>query len=109
MDKDVERRTARRFSMMLPLRVRFTADDNIQEKQGETRDVSFRGLYFTIESSAMNAGASIEFVLTLPQQITLAGDVHIRCYAKVLRVEGNNGRRGVAARIDRYEFLPASA
>ena len=109
MDKDVERRTARRFSMMLPLRVRFTADENVQEKQGETRDVSFRGLYFTIESSGMNPGASIEFVLTLPQQSTLAGDVHIRCYAKVLRVEGNNGRRGVAARIDRYEFLPASA
>ncbi len=108
MDKDVERRTARRFSMMLPLRVRFTSDENIKEQQGETRDVSFRGLYFTIEA-AINQGAPIEFVLTLPQQITLAGDVHIRCYAHVLRVEGNNGRRGVAARIDRYEFLPATA
>jgi PilZ domain len=108
MDKDVERRAARRFSMMLPLRVRYTSDENIQEKQGETRDVSFRGLYFTIEASLEN-GAPIEFVLTLPQQITLAGDVHIRCYAKVLRVEPHNGRRGVAARIDRYEFLPATA
>jgi hypothetical protein len=48
-------------------------------------------------------------VLTLPQQITLAGDVNIRCYARVLRVEPSNGRRGVAARIERYEFLPASA
>ena len=47
--------------------------------------------------------------LTLPQQITLAGDVHIRCYARVLRVEPHNGLRGVAARIERYEFLPASA
>jgi hypothetical protein len=27
----------------------------------------------------------------------------------VLRVEPHNGRRGVAARIERYEFLPASA
>jgi hypothetical protein len=108
MDRDVERRSARRFSMMLPLRVRFTSDETIQEQQGETRDVSFRGLYFTIEAALEN-GAPIEFVLTLPQQITLAGDVHIRCYAKVLRVEPNNGRRGVAARIDRYEFLPASA
>jgi PilZ domain-containing protein len=108
MDRDVERRTARRFSMMLPLRVRFTSDEAVQEQQGETRDVSFRGLYFMIEAALEN-GAAIEFVLTLPQQITLAGDVHIRCYARVLRVEPNNGRRGVAARIDRYEFLPASA
>jgi PilZ domain len=108
MDRDVERRSARRFSMMLPLRVRFTSEETIQEQEGQTRDVSFRGLYFTIEAALEN-GAPIEFVLTLPQQITLAGDVHIRCYARVLRVEPNDGRRGVAARIDRYEFLPASA
>lgn len=108
MDHGVERRAARRFSMMLPVKVRFTDKDLVTEKPGETRDVSFRGLYFLIEA-ALEAGAPIEFVLTLPQQITLAGDVHIRCYARVLRVEPHNGRRGVAARIERYEFLPASA
>ena len=108
MENGVERRAARRFSMMLPLKVRFSAEDGVTEKPGETRDVSFRGLYFLIEAS-LETGSSIEFVLTLPQQITLAGDVHIRCYARVLRVEPHNGRRGVAARIERYEFLPASA
>lgn len=108
MESGMERRAARRFSMMLPLKVRFSAESGVTEQPGETRDVSFRGLYFLIEAS-LEAGASIEFVLTLPQQITLAGDVHIRCYARVLRVEPHNGRRGVAARIERYEFLPASA
>lgn len=108
MENGVERRSARRFSMMLPLKVRFPESDGVTEKSGETRDISFRGLYFLIEAS-LETGAAIEFVLTLPQQITLAGDVHIRCYARVLRVEPHNGRRGVAARIDRYEFLPASA
>jgi hypothetical protein len=108
MDNIVERRAARRFSMMLPLKVRVSGGDGFVERQGETRDVSFRGLYFTIEA-AIETGNSIEFVLTLPQQITLAGDVHIRCYARVLRVEPYNGRRGVAAQIDRYEFLPANA
>jgi hypothetical protein len=108
MDTAKERRAARRFSMMLPLKVRFSEEDDVLERQGETRDVSFRGLYFMIEAR-VEAGTPIEFVLTLPQQITLAGDVHIRCYARVLRVEPHDGRRGVAARIDRYEFLPASA
>ena len=108
MENDVERRAARRFSMNLPVKVRFSAGDGFAERDGETRDVSFRGLYFTIEAS-VETGSSIEFVLTLPQQITLAGDVHIRCYARVLRVETHNGRRGVAARIERYEFLPATA
>ena len=108
MDNDVERRAARRFLMNLPVKVRFSAGDGVAEWQGQTRDVSFRGLYFTIEAS-LETGSSIEFVLTLPQQITLAGDVNIRCYARVLRVESHNGQRGVAARIERYEFLPASA
>jgi hypothetical protein len=108
MQTNGERRSARRFSMSLPLKVRFPAGDNFGEKQGRTRDVSFRGLYFTIEAP-LEAGSSIEFVLTLPQQITLAGDVHIRCYARVLRIETNEAGRGVAARIERYEFLPASA
>jgi hypothetical protein len=109
MNETVERRAARRFSMMLPLKVRFTTGDSVTEKDGETRDVSFRGLYFLIEPATPDTGSSIEFVLTLPQQITLAGDVHIRCYARVLRVEPHNELRGVAARIERYEFLPASA
>jgi hypothetical protein len=108
MESGVERRAARRFSMMLPLKVRLSAGTHISEKPGETRDVSYQGLYFLIEAS-VESGSSIEFVLTLPQQITLAGNVHIRCYARVLRVEQHDGRRGIAARIERYEFLPASA
>jgi hypothetical protein len=108
MDSSIERRVARRFTMMLPLKVRFTTGNSVTEQTAETRDVSFRGLYFLIEAGVEN-NSPIEFVLTLPQQITLAGDVHIRCYARVLRVEPHNGRHGVAARIDRYEFLPPAA
>ena len=109
MGDGVERRAARRFSMALPLKVRFSSGNNgVKETQGQTRDVSFRGLYFMIEA-ALETGSSIEFVLTLPQQITLAGDVNIRCYARVLRVEPQDSIRGIAARIERYEFLPASA
>jgi hypothetical protein len=94
--------------MNLPMKVRFSADSGILEKNGETRDVSFRGLYFVMEA-IVETGSPIEFVLTLPQQITLAGDVHIRCYARVLRVDESKGAPGIAARIERYEFLPASA
>ena len=94
--------------MTLPLKVRADGPDGGIERQGQTRDVSFRGLYFLVDADFEN-GSSIEFVLTLPREITLAGDVHIRCFAQIIRVEPNDGRRGVAARIDRYEFLPATA
>lgn len=105
---NTERRSSRRFSLALPLTVRTKYEGETNEKQAETRDVSFRGLYFLIEGS-FEAGMPIEFVLTLPREITLAGDVHIRCFGQVVRVEPLNSRRGVAARIDRYEFLPAPA
>jgi len=92
--------------MTLPLTVHSTGTDT-SERQGQTRDVSFRGLYFLVDVEYL-PGSSIEFILTLPREITLAGDVHIRCFAEVIRVEPHNDRRGVAARIDRYEFLPPS-
>jgi hypothetical protein len=106
MPEPKERRASRRFTMTLPLTVR-SAEPGGAEQQGQTRDVSFRGLYFLIEADYA-PGMPIEFILTLPREITLAGDVHIRCFAEIVRVDPHNGRRGVAARIDRYEFLPAS-
>jgi hypothetical protein len=92
--------------MTLPLTVR-SAEPGGSEQQGRTRDVSFRGLYFLSEGD-FAPGAPLEFILTLPREITLAGDVNIRCFAQVVRTEPDGGQRGVAARIDRYEFLPTS-
>jgi len=108
MANSIERRASRRFTMTLPLKVRASGPDGGIERHGQTRDVSFRGLYFLIDAD-FEPGKSIEFVLTLPREITMAGDVHIRCFAKIIRVEPNNSRTGIAARIDRYEFLPATA
>jgi hypothetical protein len=104
--QSIERRASRRFTMALPLTVRSSGTDS-SEQPGQTRDVSFRGLYFMVDSE-FEPGSSIEFILTLPREITMAGDVHIRCFAEIIRIEANDGRKGVAARIDRYEFLPAA-
>jgi len=94
--------------MALPLTIRANGPNGGTDRQGQTRDVSFRGLYFLMDAD-FEAGSPIEFVLTLPGEITMAGDVHIRCFAQIIRVEPHNGPRGIAARIDRYEFLPATA
>ncbi len=87
-----ERREARRFTMTLPLRV-FPHESRGLELQAQTRDVSYRGLYFLAEAK-FDLGSSIEFVITLPQQISQSGDVNIRCQG---------------AKIDRYEFVQAAA
>jgi hypothetical protein len=107
MANSIERRASRRFTMALPLTVRTEGPEGGLERQGQTRDVSFRGLYFLIDAD-FEPGTTIEFVLTLPREVTMAGDVHIRCFAQIVRVEPHNSRRGIAARIDRYEFLPVA-
>ena len=108
MSDGADRREARRFSMSLPMRV-LPREAHKQELRANTRDVSYRGLYFLSEAK-FEVNSQIDFVLSLPQKVSQSGEVDIRCYGKVVRVEaGTNGTVGIAAKIERYEFLPASA
>ena len=108
MTDGADRREARRFLMSLPMRV-LAHEAQSRDLRASTRDVSYRGLYFLSETK-FDVGHQIEFVLTLPEKISNSGAVDIRCFGKVVRVEaGKNGTIGVAAKIERYEFLPASA
>src|SRR5712664_377565 len=103
-----ERREARRFTMSLPMRV-FPRESKGREMDAHTRDVSYRGLYFLTDAN-FQVGSEIEFVITLPQQVTQSGDVNIRCLGEVVRIEPTeNGRVGIAAKIGRDEMLPATA
>ena len=108
MGDGAERREARRFTMNLPLRV-FPHESSGPELNARTRDVSYRGLYFLADAK-FEVGSNIEFVITLPEQVTQSGEVNIHCHGQVVRVEANdNGHIGVAAKIERYEFLHAAA
>jgi PilZ domain len=108
MGDGADRREARRFTMSLPLRV-LPREAKAHELDANTRDVSYRGLYFLADAN-FEVGGEIEFVITLPRQATQLGDVNIRCLGKVVRTEPtDNGRVGIAAKIARYEFMPATA
>lgn len=106
----MERRTAQRFDMRLPVVV-LARDDGPTELHSETRDVSSRGAYFTVNRD-LPIGSSIELVLTLPREIIVAGPIRVRCQGRIVRVEEkeNEERKvGVATVIDRYEFMRAEA
>jgi hypothetical protein len=108
MSDGSERREARRFNMNLPMRV-MPREGKGRELDAHTRDLSYQGLYFLAEAD-FEVGNEIEFVITLPQQVTQSGDVNIRCQGKIVRVEATeNGRVGIAAKIARYEFIPVAA
>jgi hypothetical protein len=94
--------------MSLPMRV-LPLEGRGQDLSVRTRDVSYRGLYF-LANTKFEIGSEIEFVITLPEQITQSGDVNIRCQGQIVRVEPTeNGRVGIAAKIARYEFMPVAA
>jgi len=108
MSDGADRREARRFTMSLPMRV-LSPVAEARELGAETRDVSYRGLYFLADAK-LKIGSEIDFVITLPEQVTRSGDVNIRCHGQIVRTEPTqNGKRGVAAKIERYEFLHAAA
>ena len=108
MSDGADRREARRFTMSLPMRV-LSLESEDQELSACTRDLSYRGLYFLADAN-FKIGSEIDFVITLPEQVTQSSDVNIRCQGQIVRVEPTeNGRVGIAAKIDRYEFLPAAA
>lgn len=103
----IERRAAQRFDMRLPVIVRAEAGAARAEVVAETRDVSSRGLYFIVERD-LTLGSPLEAVLTLPAEVTRMGPVRIRCQGRIVRVEEKptaEGKIGIAAAIDRYEFL----
>lgn len=100
-----ERRTTQRFSMRLPLTVRWTTGAAVGESSTESRDVSSRGVYFFL-SKDVKEGSPVEILLTLPNEITLAGPVRVRCLGRVQRTENREeGTVGVVAAIERYEFM----
>lgn len=100
-----ERRTARRFRMKLPISLTWTSGKSRGEVRGETSEVSSRGVHFFADSD-MPSGTPVEFQMTLPHEVTMAGPVRVRCLGRVVRTEPRDENRvGVAVAIERYEFL----
>lgn len=100
-----ERRVSRRFLMRLPLTVRWTDENVVGEADTESREVSSRGLYFRLPKG-LKSGSPVEIVMTLPNELTQAGPVRVRCLGRVLRSSPeHSGGVGVAAAIERYEFM----
>jgi|SRR5712692_320307 PilZ domain-containing protein len=102
-----ERRAAHRYDLSLPVIIRIPVDKEAS-RNGKTRDISTRGIYFTIDKDVAT-GAELDITLTLPAEITRGTEVFVRAQGKVVRVEKkvNDGREhvGVAAVIERYDII----
>ena len=105
-----ERRTARRYDLSLPVVIRTPLSQLTEARKGKTRDISTRGVYFTLEQD-LTPGTELDFMLTLPAEITRGTEVFIRAHGKVVRVErmrdDGSDRVGVAAVIEKYDIIRA--
>lgn len=103
-----ERRNARRYDLSLPVIIRVPSPGEVHTQQGKTRDISKRGVYFVLDQD-LGAGSELDITLTLPAEITRAGEVLVRALGKVVRVEpqpdDGHKRMGVAAIIERYDIV----
>jgi len=81
-----ERRTARRYDLSLPVSVRLPINREPGAHDGQTRDISTRGVYF-IMAKDLAPGTEVDFTLTLPAEITRGTEVFVRAHGRVVRVE----------------------
>jgi hypothetical protein len=117
-----ERRMARRYDLSLPVNVRLPLDRDKEENQtaepeamlhrGQTRDISTRGVYFTMHDE-LSPGAEVDFTLTLPPEITHGNEVLVRAHGRIVRVDKREQKDlpsvGVAAVIERYDIIRGEA
>ena len=99
--KSHTRRRSDRVPAPGPATIRYQGD----ARDATVRDVSVGGV-FLFTDAQFHAGAEIQVVLMLPQELGLDATRMICCHGKIVRVEQHGSRYGVAAQIEKMEGLP---
>jgi hypothetical protein len=100
----LERRSAQRFEVLLPLAVHFDG----RMVPAFTQNLSGRGIFFYSEAAILE-GAIVELVFAMPSEVTLGENMPVRCRGRVLRSAPPQPgqRQGIAVQLESYEYLPA--
>ena len=103
-----ERRTARRYKLILQVEIKPEADrKEFEPILGRTRDISTRGFFFRV-GQKLSVGTKIGFSIMPPPELTQAEHPFITGRARVTRIEEvsqNNGDHvGIGAVIEAYRF-----
>lgn len=100
-EKSQEHRTAQRFPVHVPVRMRVGGS----EVACSTRDISHRGI-FVVTDQPLPENSQIEFTMKLKSPDSPQDGLQVVCCGTVVRVESPNGEEvGMAATIDSYRFL----
>jgi hypothetical protein len=100
----IEKRRSTRFQIKMKVEV-VRCDRAELPSKGETCNISSSGVFFS-SNDLIEPGSPIQFFIQLPSEISISDAIRLSCYGHVTRVEaGKDSMVGVAATIDRYEFI----
>ena len=99
-----DRRKSRRFSLSLPVVVRWTEASLCGEAQSETRDVSSHGLRFVLPKR-LAIGSLVQILMTLPREVIGVRKVVVDFQACVVRSSTDSDRVEVAAEIQTFTLM----
>jgi c-di-GMP-binding flagellar brake protein YcgR len=100
----VERRSAARFDLQLPVVVRWRDGSELREARTQSEDMSSQGIFFVL-AEGIKDGTEVELEVSLPNQVTVEEQVRVRCSGHILRSKLDGARNGVAAVIEKYRFF----
>ena len=82
---------------------RFDSEQTVKLEggEGQVRNVSASGIYF-VTDVALREGQPVKF--TLDFEHFPSGPISVNCIARIVRVEEQGARKGVAASISSFEF-----
>lgn len=95
MNFDDDRRASQRIQVEVPV--------YIGHEKAITRDISWSGIYF-FTSQPFTEGKDLNFRLDLSYALP-GKPVKLDCQGEVIRVEPHDGKYGIAAKINNFQYL----
>jgi c-di-GMP-binding flagellar brake protein YcgR len=81
-----ERRRARRYDLILPVTIQASTGNDPTSLNGETLDISTRGVYLTVDHD-LRVGMKVGLTMRMPNRVAGGMEVLICAIAQVVRVE----------------------
>jgi hypothetical protein len=98
-----DRRITPRFALHVPI-VLLLPNQGLKV-HGKTRDIGSGGVFFYMDAP-LSEHDEVQLLLTLPDQFSV-GPIRVACAARIMRLEHDDldGKKGVAAAIQKFDFL----
>jgi len=100
-----KRRSDPRVDLQVPIRFRLITQPGSAEQEGESVNVSQRGVYMAT-SYPLQVGTQVELEMRMPKEFVGTVASEVRCTARVVHTQPNTflgGKMGVGLHIERYE------